>query len=98
MTALVNILIAFFAILIMYQISNHSIIEGATFQSYPDDPMILSKQNAGNINVLNERMDALAGLDAKIEKTNATVAQLTDQVKGLSDAMTASAMKDIPVL
>jgi hypothetical protein len=96
----VLVLIIFFAALIIYQISNYTIIEGATtqFQDYSEDTLILSKQNAGNIQVLKGRLDSLSGLDAKIEKTNAAVAQLQDKVKGLYDAMTSSAMKDIPVV
>ena len=62
----------------------------SSYQTYSQDPVILAQQNAGNIQVLKDRMDTLAGLGT-------TVAQLKDQVKGLTDAMTASAMKDTPV-
>jgi len=96
------ILIVFFISLIIYQIYSLScpIIEGATnqFQDYSEDPLILSKQNAGNIQVLKGRMDSLSGLDAKIDKTNADIKQLQEQVKGLTDAQIASAMGDIPVI
>ena len=92
------ILIIFFAALIIYQISNYTIIEGATFQDYSEDVLILSKQNAGNIQVLKDRMDSLTGLDAKIDKTNADVKQLQEQVNGLRDAQVASAMSNIPVI
>jgi hypothetical protein len=94
------ILIIFFAALIIYQISNYTIIEGATtqYQDYSEDTLILSKQNAGNIQVLKGRLDSLAGLDVKIDKTNAAVVQLQEQVKGLTDAQVASAMGDIPVV
>lgn len=90
------ILIVFFISLIIYQIYNYPIIEG--FQDYSEDALILSKQNAGNIKVLKDRMDSLAGLDAKIDKTNADIKQLQEQVKGLTDAQIASAMGDIPVI
>lgn len=101
------ILIVFFISLIIYQIYNYPIIEGATTQSagdnnqfkdYSEDALILSKQNAGNIQVLKGRMDSLSGLDAKIDKTNADIKQLQEQVKGLTDAQVASAMGDIPVI
>lgn len=100
MTILIKALIIFFAGLIIYQISNYTIIEGATtqFQNYSEDALILSKQNAGNIQVLKGRLDSLSGLDAKIDKTNADVKQLQEQVKGLTDAQVASAMGDIPVI
>ena len=94
------ILIVFFISLIIYQIYNYPIIEGATnqFQDYSEDPLILSKQNAGNIQVLKGRLDSLSGLDAKIDKTNADIKQLQEQVKGLTDAQVASAMGDIPAI
>ncbi len=96
------ILICFFVSLIIYQIYSLScpIIEGATtqFQDYSEDALILSKQNAGNIKVLKDRMDSLAGLDAKINKTNADIKQLQNQVKGLTDSQVASAMGNIPVI
>ena len=90
------ILIVFFISLIIYQIYNYPIIEG--FKDYSEDALILSKQNAGNIKVLKDRMDSLSGLDAKIDKTNADIKQLQEQVKGLTDAQVASAMGDIPVI
>jgi hypothetical protein len=90
------ILIVFFISLIIYQIYNYPIIEG--FKDYSEDPLILSKQNAGNIQVLKGRMDSLSGLDARIDKTNADIKQLQEQVKGLTDAQIASAMGDIPVI
>ena len=95
---IILILICFFVSLIIYQIYSLScpIIEG--FNDYSEDPLILSKQNAGNIQVLKGRMDSLSGLDAKIDKTNADIKQLQEQVKGLTDAQIASAMGDIPVI
>jgi Tfp pilus assembly protein PilN len=100
MTILVKILIIFFASLIIYQIYllNYTIIEGATFQDYSEDALILSKQNSGNIQVLKERLDSLTGLDAKIEKTNSDLKQIQEQVNVLRDAQVASAMSDIPVI
>ncbi len=103
------ILIIFFVSLIIYQIYllNYPIIEGATtqtaddnkqYQDYSENELILSKKNAGNIEVLKDRLDSLTGLDAKIEKTNADFKQLQEQVKGLTDAQIASAMDDIPVV
>ncbi len=97
---IILILIVFFISLIIYQIYNYPIIEGATnqFQDYSEDALILSKQNAGNIKVMKDRIDSLSGLDAKIDKTNADIKQLQEQVKGLTDAQVASAMSNIPVI
>jgi hypothetical protein len=99
-------LIFFFTILIIYQIFNNNIVEGVTTQNavgdkykdYAEDPMILAKQNAGNIQVLREQLNSLMGLDTKIEKVETNVKQLQEQVNAMRDAQVASAVKEIPVL
>ena len=51
----------FFTLLILFSIINYftkpRIIEGATgeYQNYPDDPLILAKTNAANIDVLKKK-------------------------------------------
>ena len=47
------------------------IIEGATgeYQKYPDDPLILAKTNAANIDVLKKKMDEITTL-SKQQKIN----------------------------
>ena len=103
---LVIFLIFFFIVLIIYQLFNHNIIEGATtqnaagdkYQDYAEDHMILAKQNAGNIQALREQVNGLLGLDTKIEKVDATVKQLQEQVNGMRDAQVATMVKEIPAI
>jgi hypothetical protein len=69
---LLNILIGFFIFLISYQIilATNPIIEGAQgYKKYEEDPMILARQNAGNIEVLKKEVDKInkVVIDGKIE-------------------------------
>ena len=92
MFTLVNILILIFVLLISYQINLASlrIIEGLenekTFEPYDKDPLILSKQNAGNIEYLRERIDNVQGLNQQVQDLSGNVQTLQDQVNGLITA------------
>jgi hypothetical protein len=97
---LVIFLIFFFTALIIYQLFNNNIIEGLTtknavrednYQDYAEDPMILAKQNAGNIQVLREQLNGLMGLDTKVK-------QLQEQVNGMRDAQVAAMVEEIPAM
>jgi hypothetical protein len=92
---IIKILIIFFLFLITYQIYTefwnkpnfYSIIEGLengdqTYKEYDqNDPLILGKQNAGNIEVLRTRIDG-------IESMKKDVDDMKIQVSGLNDQMT----------
>jgi hypothetical protein len=98
---LVIFLIFFFTTLIIYQLFTNNIIEGLkgdNYQDYSEDPMIMAKQNAGNIQALREQVNGLMGLDTKIEKVDATVKQLQEQVNGMRDAQVATMVNEIPVI
>lgn len=86
---LVISLILFFTTLIIYQLYNHNINEGLTTQDCSEDPIILSKQNAGNMQVLREQVNGLMGLDTKVK-------QLQEQVNGMRDAQVAAMVEEIP--
>lgn len=97
---LVIFLIFFFTTLIFYQLFNNNIIEGLTtknaargdnYQDYAEDPMILAKQNAGNIQVLREQLNGLMGLDTKVK-------QLQEEVNSMRDAQVASMVEEIPAI
>ena len=85
---LVNFLICFFILLIIYQIflAYFNIIEGLDnqYKEYnnndPNNAMILAQQNAGNIEVLKGQIDGLLGLDKKVQDISANYANLQDQV------------------
>lgn len=86
---IVNIGIVFFILLILYQIfANVGEIEGmentsttAEYQDYnQDDPLILSKQNAANIDVLKGRVDELGDVKKKVDDLGLNVDNINDQI------------------
>jgi predicted RND superfamily exporter protein len=106
MLTLVNILILFFTILVIYQIFlasfGDSIIEGLTsdnqnYQPYDtNDPLILGKQNAANIIVLKNQMDDMSGLNKQVQDLSGNVSLLQDQVNNLVVSQNAYASSTIP--
>ena len=105
MLTLVNILILFFTILVIYQIflaySGYSIIEGLEndekYKPYDsDDALILGKQNAGNIIVLEKQMSELSGLNQQVMDLSGNVSDLQDQVNGLVSAQNEYASQMAP--
>jgi hypothetical protein len=102
-TIIINLLICFFVVLITYQLFLAPTIEGLDnqkkndgYQDYSSDPLILGKQNAGNIQVLREQVNSLMGLNDTVKQTNKRVDDVEKQVKGLIDAQQQSAMDAIP--
>jgi TolA-binding protein len=90
MLTLVNILIVFFVILILYQILLASrIIEGLEnkYNPYdannPNNALILAQQNAGNISYLKERLDSLTGINDQVQDLSGNFQSLQTQVTGL---------------
>ena len=97
---LIYFLIVFFISLFIYQIIlaifPKSIIEGMdtnsrdkdkTYKDYPMDPLILGKQNAGNIEYLKSQVDALSSNTTDINQLDTTISSLQDQVNELSSQM-----------
>lgn len=94
-TIIINLLICFFVVLITYQLFlAPTIIEG--YQEYSSDPLILGKQNAGNIQVLREQLNSLMGLKDTVKTTNKRLDDVEKQVKGLIDAQQQTAIDAIP--
>lgn len=83
---LINILIIFFLFLITYQIIlANRIIEGAQgYQSYDNDPMILAKQNAGNIEVLKADVDKLKGLPTEVSTLDGRMNVMEKQMQEIA--------------
>ncbi len=90
---LVNILIILFLILIFYQIykflASKNIKEGVEnssgkYESYPDDPLILAKQNAGNIEVLKTEITQIPDMKTRIDNLEEDVKVLNEQIEGLN--------------
>ena len=100
-TILVNILILFFIILIGYQIIlANRIVEGLennanatnanTYTPYdtnnPDNALILSQKNAGNIDYLKQRIDNVQDIFQEVQDLSANVSALQEQVNGIISA------------
>jgi cell division protein FtsB len=105
MLTLVNILILFFTILVIYQIFlayfGDSIIEGLEnnekYKSYDsNDALILGKQNAGNIIVLEKQVNNLSGLNQQVQDLSGNVAGLQEQVNNLVSAQNQYASQMAP--
>jgi hypothetical protein len=105
MLTLVNILILFFTILVIYQIFlayfGYSIIEGLendeTYKPYDsNDASILSQQNAGNISVLEKQVTNLNGLNQQVQDLSGNVAGLQEQVNNLVTAQNQYASQMAP--
>jgi biopolymer transport protein ExbD len=95
MLTLVNILIIFFLFLIIYQIIlANNIVEGLEnqYQPYdtnnPNNALILSQKNAGNIAYLKERLDSIQSdsMNQQLEDLSGNVQTLQTQVNGLVQA------------
>jgi|LauGreDrversion4_2_1035121.scaffolds.fasta_scaffold16369_6 hypothetical protein len=99
---LIYFLIVFFVSLFIYQIIlafyPNSIIEGMEtkdkdkdkgkkYEEYPTDPLILGKQNAGNIEYLKGQLDNLSSTTTDINQMETTISSLQDQVNELSNQM-----------
>lgn len=105
MLTLVNILILFFTILVIYQIflaySEYNIIEGLendkNYKPYDsNDALILGKQNAGNIIVLEKQVNEMSGLNEEVQDLSGNVANLQDQVNNLVSAQNEYASQMAP--
>lgn len=94
MCVILNLLIVLFVLLIGTQIflaySSNNIIEGldnnenSGYKEYNDnDALILSKQNAANIQFLKGQYDEINGLQNEVNDLSSNVAALQTQVNGL---------------
>jgi len=52
----------------------------------PDNALILAQQNAGNIDYLKQRLDAVQGMFQQVQDLSGNVVALQDQVNGLVSA------------
>lgn len=93
MLTLVNILIGFFILLILYQVILASnIVEGLENQynkydeNNPNNALILAQKNAGNIEYLKQRIDKVQGMYDQVQDLSGNVVALQTQVNGLVQA------------
>ena len=92
MLTLVNTLIVFFILLILYQIvlanrSREGIENNQEYKDYdmnnPANALILAQQNAGNIEVLRGRVDQLDGVKDRVDTLQKNVDSMQTQIEGL---------------
>lgn len=97
MLTLVNILILFFILLIVYQIFlANNVIEGlknkGSYVPYdtnnPENTLILAQKNAGNIEYLKERIEDIqsSSINQEFQDLSGNVQSLQEQVNGLVSA------------
>ena len=105
MLTIINLLIIIFIILITYQIFlahfSDSIIEGLEdYKEYdtndPNNVMILAQQNAGNIEVLKQEFEKIAGLKQEVDDISGNMVNLTKQVDELVQAQEDYLAQNLP--
>ena len=104
MPVLVNFLILFFTVLILYQLFlayfNYSIEGLDTYQEYdtknPDNAMILIQKNSGNIEVLRQQLNSVMDLNKEVQDISGNVAGLQVQVDDLVQAQMEYASQNYP--
>jgi hypothetical protein len=87
--------ILFFCILIFNSLvsvfTKPTIIEGATgsqeYQSYGDDPLILAKKNAANIEVLKSKLDGISNFGTKVSSNQDNIKKNSDVIDSLLKSM-----------
>lgn len=102
-SVLVNSLIVFFAVILLYQIFSHlfrwfntfreGIDETAanipTYSDYNDnDPLVLAKKNEANIEFLKQRLDVLEKLPPIVTDLSNNVANLSSGITDVAQAQT----------
>ena len=96
---LVNILVVLFSIFIIYQLflATSSVIEGFEYQPYdtnnPNNVLILTQQNSGNIAYLKEKIDKLDGLKEKVNDLSTQVDSLNQQIQAINQQNASNASK-----
>lgn len=86
----------FFTLLIAFSfirnLTKQSIIEGATgtYQPYAEDPLILAKKNAANIEVLKQKVDEISGISDRVKINTDTIDKNTKTIKSLLSSMSPS--------
>jgi len=104
---LIESLILFFIILLMYQIISsiiHSSKEGlecnnADYQNYnvnTDNALILAQQNAGNISVLKEQIETCNNLNTTVQELSSNLYTLQSQVIEMVNSQGTDAMPSLP--
>jgi len=90
----------FFGLLILFafirNLTKPTIIEGATgeYQNYSDDPLILAKKNAANIEVLKKQIDEISDLANTVKTNTGSIDKNSQSITSLMASMSPSSNKD----
>jgi len=83
----------FFILLILVSfvraLTKQKLIEGAvgTYQAYAEDPLILAKKNAANIEVLKQSIDEISGISQQVKINTGAIDKNTKTIKSLLSSM-----------
>jgi hypothetical protein len=90
----------FFGLLILFafirNLTKPTIIEGATgeYQNDSDDPLILAKKNAANIEVLKKQIDEISDLANTVKTNTGSIDKNSQSITSLMSSMSPSSNKD----
>jgi hypothetical protein len=96
---IIQFITIFLGLLILFNLirsfTKPTIIEGATgkYQAYPDDPLILAKKNAANIEVLKQKIDEISGLAGTVKTNTDTINKNSKSITSLMSSMSPSSNK-----
>jgi len=108
MSIVINLLIIFFTLLLLSQIflaynQKNNIFEGLETMSYkeydtsnPNNIMILTQQNSGNIEYLKQQIDSLLGLQKEVSDISGNLVSLGEQVQGIIQTQQQYATSQLP--
>jgi|AntAceMinimDraft_4_1070372.scaffolds.fasta_scaffold79232_2 hypothetical protein len=90
---LIQAVTIFFILLVLFSfihtLTKPKIIEGATgtYQAYAEDPLILAKKNAANIEVLKQSIDEISGISQQVKINTGAIDKNTKTIKSLLSSM-----------
>lgn len=94
------IITIFFILLLLFSLLKYftksTIIEGATgsYEEYSDDPLILAKKNAANIDVLKKQIDDMSETAKQTETNTTNIDKNTQSISSLLSSMSPSSEED----
>lgn len=94
------IITIFFTLLLLFSVIKYftksTIIEGATgsYEEYSDDPLILAKKNAANIDVLKKQIDDMSETAKQTETNTTNIDKNTQSISSLLSSMSPSSEED----
>jgi hypothetical protein len=108
MSIVINLLIIFFTLLLLTQIflaynEKNNLFEGLetmTYKEYdtnnPNNIMILTQKNSGNIEYLKQQIDNLLSLQKQVSDISGNLVSLGEQVQGIVQTQQEYANKQLP--